>query len=127
MRDLLRLEPSLAPGIALSPIHLFIREESAADAIHALRDRVALCYAWDWGIKGLANWKDPTHQFRGTGNIDLRPIFEALRATGYRHPVQLFAHGPERWPPERTTAHLRRALAVAHSLADTFDPCPESA
>lgn len=127
MQTMLSLEPSHALGVAVSPIHLFNRNESTAEAIHALGRRVALCYAWDWGAKGLADWKDPAQQFIGTGNIDHRPIFEALRATGYAHPVQLFAHGPEDWPPQKTTAHLRRALAVARCLADTTTPCPESA
>lgn len=126
MRALLNLETSAALGIALSPIHLFNRDESTAEAIHALRRRVVLCYAWDWGAKGLANWKDPARQFLGSGNIDHRPIFRALQATGYAHPVQLFAHGPENWPPKRTTAHLHRALAFAHRLAENPDPCAES-
>ena len=127
MQTMLSLEPSHALGVAISPIHLFNRDESTADAIQALGQRVALCYAWDWGAKGLANWRDPALQFIGTGNIDHRPIFEALHAARYAHPFQLFAHGPEDWPPEKTTAHLRRALAVAHRLADTSDPCTESA
>ncbi|MDE2898180.1 MAG: TIM barrel protein [Chloroflexota bacterium] len=127
MLTLVKLQDSPALGIALSPIHLYNRGESAAEAIRALGQRVALCYAWDWGAKGLANWKDPTRQFIGTGNIDHRPIFEALQATGYAHPVQLFAHGPEDWPPDKTTVHLRRALAVARCLADATDPCNESA
>lgn len=127
MQNMLRLEPSQALGVALSPIHLFNRNESTAEAIYVLGQRIALCYAWDWGAKGLANWKDPAQQFLGTGNIDHRPIFEALQATGYAHPVQLFAHGPEEWPPEKTTVHLRRALGLAHRLADTTDRCTESA
>ena len=127
MHTLLDLECSPALGVALSPIHLFNRDESTAEAIQALRRRIALCYAWDWGAKGLANWKDPTRQFLGTGNIDHRPIFHALHATGYAHPVQLFAHGPENWPPQKTTAHLRRALAVARCLADTTTTCTKSA
>ena len=127
MQTMLSLQPSQALGIAVSPIHLFNRDESTAEAIHALGQRVALCYAWDWGAKGLADWKDPTRQFIGTGNIDHRPIFEALHAVRYASPVQLFAHGPEEWPPEKTTVHLRRALGLAHRLADTTDPCTESA
>ncbi|MDE2903887.1 MAG: TIM barrel protein [Chloroflexota bacterium] len=127
MLTLIDLEPSPALGIALAPIHLFNRSESTADAVYALGKRVALCYAWDWGARGLANWKDPARQFIGTGNIDHRPIFEALHATGYAHPVQLFAHGPENWPPARTTAHLRRGLAVAQRLTDTSNSCTESA
>lgn len=127
MQTMLSLEPSKALGVAVSPIHLFNRDESTAEAIHAVGRRVALCYAWDWGAKGLADWKDPTQQFIGTGNINHRPLFEALHTTGYAHPVQVFAHGPEHWPPQKTTAHLRRALAVARRLADTTDPCTESA
>ena len=127
MQTMLSLESSHALGVAVSPIHLFNRDESTADAIQALGHRVALCYAWDWGAKGLANWKDPTRQYIGTGNIDHRPIFRALQATGYAHPVQLFAHGPEHWPPDKTTVHLRRALTVARCFADTPNPCTESA
>ena len=49
------------------------------------------------------------------GAIDRRPIFQALNAADYRHPIQLFAHGPEYWPPERTTARLRCSLAATHA------------
>ncbi len=107
-------EPGL--GIALAPIHLWSRGESTAEAVRALKDRIAVMYLWDWGPTAAANWKDPSEQFLGTGQIDYVPIAEALNAIGYDRPLCVFAHGPERWAPERTTAALGAALARARRL-----------
>ena len=117
MREMVAAAPSSALGVALAPIHLYNRNESTMDAIHALGDRVALCYAWDWGEPGLSNWKDPTHQFLGTGRIDHRPIFAALRAIGHQEPIQIFAHGAEHGPPDVATKALTEALRVARGIA----------
>ncbi len=116
MVELVERLPQPGLGIALAPIHLYHRHESTAEAIRALRERIALFYVWDWGPTAEKNWKDPTEQFIGTGQIDYRPIFQALAEVGHRRPLDLFAHGPEHWPPEQTTQHLARALAYARRL-----------
>ncbi len=103
--------------MALAPIHLWNRGEDTAEAIARLGSRIALMYIWDWGPTAQADWKDPQEQFVGAGCIDSVPIFRALRALRYPHPLCLFAHGPERWPPARTTAALRTALERSRQLA----------
>ena len=103
-------------GIALAPIHLWNRGEETAEAIRALRGRIGLMYLWDWGPTAQSNWKDPQEQFVGTGRIDFRPMAAALLETAYPGPLCVFAHGPERWPPHRTTAELGMALERARAL-----------
>lgn len=116
MQELVERLPGPALGIALAPIHLHSRAESTADAIRVLGGRIALCYLWDWGPTAAADWRDPAEQFLGTGEIDYGPIAAALRSIGYVHPLDVFAHGTERWLPERTTAALGAALARAQAL-----------
>ncbi|HET7559206.1 MAG TPA: TIM barrel protein [Limnochordia bacterium] len=117
MQQLVARLPSPGLSIALAPIHLHNIGESVPAAIRAMADRIGLFYVWDWGQTSVKNWKDPAEQFVGTGEIDYPPIFAALRASGYARPLCVFAHGPEHWPPERTTAELGAALARARALA----------
>ena len=49
MRELLDRVESPALGIAFAPIHVHMAQEDIPEAIHAVGDRIALCYAWDWG------------------------------------------------------------------------------
>ena len=116
MVELARRLPEPGLGIALAPIHLWNLGEPTADAVRALGDRIALMYLWDWGPTAVRDWKDPSEQFLGTGRIDYVPIASALRDTGYPRPLCLFAHGPERWAPERTTEALGAALRRARAL-----------
>ena len=117
MVELARRLPDPALGYALAPIHLWNRGEDTAEAVRRLGERIAFMYIWDWGPTAQARWKDPQEQFVGTGRIDFRPVFSALRAIGYDRPLCVFAHGPEHWPPERTTRELGAALARASALA----------
>lgn len=116
MLDLTQRLPAQGLGIALAPIHLWNLGEATADAIRALRDRIAVMYLWDWGPTAVRNWKDPSEQFLGTGQMDFAPIALALREIAYPRPLCLFAHGPERWAPQRTTAALAMALRKAQAL-----------
>lgn len=108
-------EPGL--GFALAPIHLWIRQEDTAEAVRRLRDRIAFMYIWDWGPTAQVDWKDPREQLIGTGKMTFAPIFAALREVGYARPLGVFAHGPEHWPPEQTTAALAAALERARAIA----------
>lgn len=116
MEELATLLPATGLGLALAPIHLWMRGEETAAAIERLRGRIGLMYLWDWGPTAVADWKDPQEQFLGTGRIDYAPIAAALRAVRYDRPLCLFAHGPEHWPPQRTTAELGAALRRAAAL-----------
>jgi sugar phosphate isomerase/epimerase len=116
MLELLGRVPEEGLGIALAPIHLWSRGESTAEAVRRLRGRIAFMYLWDWGPSAARNWKDPSEQLLGTGRIDFRPVAAALAEVGYGRPLCLFAHGPEHWPPERTTRELRAALERARAL-----------
>lgn len=114
--ELVGLLPAEGLGIALAPIHLWNRGEATADAIRALGDRIALCYLWDWGPSAQRNWKDPSEQLPGSGQIDFAPIVAALRAVRYPRPLCVFAHGPEHWPAERTSRELGLALQRVRAL-----------
>jgi sugar phosphate isomerase/epimerase len=115
MVELAERLPGPGLGYALAPIHLWNRGEDTAQAVRRLGGRIAFMYIWDWGPTAQAHWKDPQEQFVGTGRIDFGPVFAALRAIDYRRPLCVFAHGPEHWPPERTTRELGAALARARA------------
>ena len=86
---------SPALGIAFAPIHVHMAQEDIPEAIHAVGDRIALCYAWDWGPTADKFWKDPQEQVPGTGVIDFHAMFHALSEIGYQSPLCIFAHGLE--------------------------------
>ena len=95
MRELLDRVESPALGIAFAPIHVHMAQEDIPEAIHAVGDRIALCYAWDWGPTADEFWKDPQEQVPGTGVIDFHAMFRALHDIGYQDPLCIFAHGLE--------------------------------
>ncbi len=95
MRELLERIESPALGIAFAPIHVHMAQEDIAEAIHVVRDRISLFYAWDWGPTADEFWKDPQEQMPGTGVIDFHAMFRALHEIGYRDPLCVFAQGLE--------------------------------
>ncbi len=116
MRELLARVESPALGIAFAPIHVHIAGEDIAEAIHAVADRIALCYAWDWGPTADKNWKDPQEQVPGTGVIDFHAMFRALHEIGYRDPLCLFAHGLEYERSEDAVVALRSGRAYCQQV-----------
>ena len=111
MRELLDRIESPALGIAFAPIHVHMAQEDIPEAIHAVADRIALCYAWDWGPTADKNWKDPQEQVPGTGVIDFHAMFHALSEIGYQSPLCLFAHGLEHERTEDGIVALRSGRA----------------
>ena len=104
-------------GIALAPIHLHNRGERTEDAIRALgKEKIALFYAWDWGPTAVQNWKDPQEQIPGSGEIDFRPILEALREIEYDKPLCIFAHGVEHESVEYGIDAIRRGIAYLREV-----------
>ena len=95
LKELVARVESPALGIAFAPIHIHMAQEDIAAAIHAVRDRIALFYAWDWGQSADKNWKDPQEQVPGSGVLDFHAMFRALSEIGYADPLCLFAHGLE--------------------------------
>ena len=111
MRELLDRVESPALGIAFAPIHVHMAHEDIPEAIHAVGDRIALCYAWDWGPTADKFWKDPQEQVPGTGVIDFHAMFHALSEIGYQSPLCIFAHGLEYERTEDGIVALRSGRA----------------
>lgn len=110
MRHVVDALPSPHLGVAYAPIHSHNRGEDPAAAIHALGQRIALYYAWDWGPVATKHWKNPADQLPGTGVLDFSAMFRALQETRHAQPLCLFAHGIEDWPAARAEDGLRKAL-----------------
>ena len=96
MRELLDRVESPALGIAFAPIHVHMAHEDIPEAIHGVGDRIALCYAWDWGPTADKFWKDPQEQVPGTGVIDFHAMFPR----------------PERDWVQKSALHIRPRLGV---------------
>ena len=116
MRELLARIESPALGIAFAPIHVHMAQENIPEAIYAVRDRIALCYAWDWGPTADEFWKDPQEQVPGTGVIDFHAMFRTLTDIGYQDPLCLFAHGLEYERTEDAVIALQSGLRYCQQV-----------
>lgn len=116
MQELLARIESPALGIAIAPIHVHIAQESIAEAIHAVGDRIGLFYAWDWGPTADQNWRDPQEQVPGTGVIDFHAMFRALNDIAYQDPLCLFAHGLEYERTEDAVIALQAGLEYCQKV-----------
>ena len=106
--------PGPGLGIALAPPHLFRRGEDTVAAIHQLHNRIAFFYLWDWATS--TETRDASSQFLGSGEIDYAPIIAAIEGAGLTIPLNLFAHGAEHWPGDKTRESLRNARDYAERL-----------
>lgn len=110
IRYVLDALPSKHLSVAYAPIHSYKRKEDPTACIREIASRIGFCYAWDWGAAAEKHWRDPSDQLPGTGDLDFSSMFRALKETGYREPLCLFAHGIEDWPAQQAEDGLRKAL-----------------
>ena len=92
-------DPHLA--VALAPYHLPQNEALLADLIRTLGNRIAVFYAWQYGM-GCGN-KLPKEQelmqLPGRGSLNFRPILSALREIRYQGWTEIFMHPVPRGIP----------------------------
>lgn len=113
---LVDLRPSPQLAIALAPYHLPQDEQLLAGLIRNLGDRIAVFYAWQYGMG--CHQKLPKEQellqMPGRGMLDFRPLLAALRSISYGGWTEIFMHPVPRGipilePAAAVTAEINRA------------------
>ena len=105
-------------GIALAPYHLEQDTGTIAKLVEDLRNRIALFYAWQYGMG--CTMKLPKEQelmqLPGRGPLDFTPILAALEKIAFRGFTEIFMHPVPRGIPildtaAQVTAEINRARA----------------
>lgn len=112
-------------GVALAPYHLETLDLSAddlADLVKALGDRTLMFYAWQHGNGCMTKLpkEEELLQMPGRGDLDFKPIVEALKSIGYRGYTEIFMHPVPRGIPilptaAETTAEINRGREYLES------------
>jgi len=121
LKWLAEFAPSKHLGIALAPYHLErlgVDAAGHASLIKALGNRIAMFYAWQYGMgchKKLPKEQELL-QMPGRGKLDFKPILGALKAIGYNGLTSIFMHPVPRGIPilptaTECTAEINRARA----------------
>lgn len=108
LKWLVELRPSHHLAVALAPYHLPQDEKLITSLIHDLKGGIEVFYAWQHGMgchKKLPKEQELL-QMPGRGELDFRPLMQALAATQYDRWVEIFMHPVPRGIPilETTTA-----------------------
>ena len=106
MKWLVELCRSKRLAIAFAPYHLPQQPESLARLIRTLGDRIQMFYAWQHGMgcmEKLPKEQELT-QMPGRGELDFRPIIEALQTIQYKGFTSIFMHPVPRGIPILDTA-----------------------
>lgn len=110
-------------AIALTPSHLPQDERRIAELIRALADRIAVFYAWQRGADFMNKLpKDQEMlQMPGRGELDFKPIIEALAQIKYRGWTEIFMHPfPRGIPIRETTAEVTAEINRARRYLEKF-------
>ena len=125
LKWLAELCPSRHLGIALAPYHLPQDEKLLSDLVRALGNRIAVFYAWQYGMGCMTKLPKEQEllQMPGRGDLDFRPLAAALREIGYKGWTEIFMHPVPRGIPildstKAVTAEINRARAY---LAKCFN------
>lgn len=96
-------------GIALAPYHLEnlgMDAKDLAKLIEDLGDRMAMFYAWQYGMSCMKKMpkEEELMQMPGRGKLDFGPIVEALKKTSFKGYTEIFMHPTPRGIPILPTA-----------------------
>lgn len=100
-------------GIAFAPYHLPQDPELLAQLIRDLGPKMVHFYAWEHGMGCTTKLPkvQEMKQLPGVGELDFRPIVEALRTSRYRGRTSIFMHPVPRGIPILPTApEVTRAI-----------------
>ena len=84
MSEYVSLAESPALGIALAPFHVMGNNESVAEAVEAVGEKLFFFYAWQRAA-GMA-------ELPGDGTLDFLPVMRALRQVKYGAYLNIFTH-----------------------------------
>ncbi len=96
-------------GIALAPYHLEslgMDSNALAKLIEDLGDRMAMFYAWQYGMSCMKKMpkEEELMQMPGRGKLDFGPIVAALKKTNFNGYTEIFMHPTPRGIPILPTA-----------------------
>ncbi|MDC0934797.1 sugar phosphate isomerase/epimerase [Pirellulales bacterium] len=115
------LAASTHVGVALAPYHLPQDPKLLAELITDLGDKLVHFYAWQHG-QGCAKKlpKDQElEQMPGRGELDFKPLVDALREIDYRGWTEIFMHPvPRGIPILETTARVTEEINVAREYLE---------
>ncbi len=114
-------------GIAFAPYHLPQDSALLSDLITHIGQKMTLFYAWEFGqgcFKPMPK-EEELQQMPGRGRLDWKPLLQALKATGFTGPTEIFMHPTPRGIPilptaAETTAEIIRAKNHLDNLAATL-------
>jgi len=114
-------------GIAFAPYHLPQDSALLSDLITHIGQKMTLLYAWEFGhgcFKPMPK-EEELQQMPGRGKLDWKPLLQALKATGFTGPTEIFMHPTPRGIPilptaAETTAEIIRAKNHLDNLAATL-------
>lgn len=106
LKWLLELRPSESIGVALAPYHLPQDEKLLSGLIKNLGDGLLMFYAWQHGMGSMKKLPkhQELHQMPGRGDLDFKPIMEALVDINYQGWTEIFMHPYPRGFPILETA-----------------------
>ncbi len=121
LADEIRTMPGI--GIAFAPYHLPQDTALLSELITHIDKKMTLFYAWEFGqgcFKPMPK-EDELQQMPGRGKLDWKPLLQALKATGFTGPTEIFMHPTPRGIPilptaAETTAEIVRAKNHLDSL-----------
>ena len=101
MKWLAELSPSRHLRIALAPYHLPQDEKLLSDLVRSLGKRIAVFYAWQYGMGCMTKLPKEQEllQMPGRGDLDFRPLVAALREIDYDGWTEIFMHPVPRGIP----------------------------
>ena len=125
LADEIRTIPGI--GIALAPYHLPQDATLQADLIKHIDQKMTLFYAWEFGhgcFKPMPK-EEELQQMPGRGKLDWKPLLQALKATKFTGPTEIFMHPTPRGIPilptaAGTTAEIVRAKNHLDNLITTL-------
>lgn len=114
-------------GIALAPYHLPQDTRLLADLITHIGKKMTLFYAWEHGMGCMKPMPkaEELQQLPGRGKLDWKPLLQALKATNFTGPTEVFMHPTPRGIPimptlRDSTAEIVKAKAHLDTLVSTL-------
>lgn len=106
MKWLVELCPSERLAIAFAPYHLPQQPKALATLIRTLGSRIQMFYAWQHGMGCMEKLpkQQELMQMPGRGELDFRPMIQALQTVRYKGFTSIFMHPVPRGIPILETA-----------------------
>lgn len=123
MKYLAELRPSKHLSLAFAPYHLPQDEKVLTDLIRDVGDAITVFYAWEHGKGCMTQMpkEDELMQMPGRGELDFRPLLNALKAINYQGWTEVFMHPFPRGIPilgttDEVTQEVNRARFYLESV-----------